>query len=166
MPRIGLPAGAAHAKLPTGILAVSLASEARNAHEERPLTPAASKIEEFEVVHPLARVDELDGGRAMGDSSQRASIRARGAGWSRLGPPPISPRAVRASTTSALLSRHSYRSDLDRQIPTDSSCRRHPMLEDVRAASADTMDTKKDAILKVTFDHVPHGSHQVLEFAT
>jgi len=125
VPRIGLPAGAAHAKLPTGILAVSLASEARNAHEERPLTPAASKIEEFEVVHPLARVDELDGGRAMGDSSQRASIRARGAGWSRLGPPPISPRAVRASTTSALLSRHSYRSDLDRQIPTDSSCRRH-----------------------------------------
>jgi hypothetical protein len=44
VPRIGLPAGAAHAKLPTGILAVSLASEARNAHEERPLTPAASKI--------------------------------------------------------------------------------------------------------------------------
>ena len=41
-----------------------------------------------------------------------------------------------------------------------------PMLEDVRAASADTVDTKKDAILKVTFDHGPHGSHQMLEFPT
>ena len=41
-----------------------------------------------------------------------------------------------------------------------------PMPEDVRAASADTPDAKKDAILKVTSDHGPHGSHQVLEFAT
>jgi hypothetical protein len=30
-----------------------------------------------------------------------------------------------------------------------------PMLEDVRAASADTVDAKKHAIFKVTFDHRP-----------
>jgi hypothetical protein len=29
------------------------------------------------------------------------------------------------------------------------------MLEDVRAASADTVDAKKHAIFKVTFDHRP-----------
>lgn len=82
VPCIGLPTGTAHARLPTSILAVSLAPKARNADEERPLAPATSKIVKFGFVHPLARADKLDGGRAMGDCPKRASIRARGAGWS------------------------------------------------------------------------------------